>query len=158
MGGNSSLPGLSKLLGEELALLRDFVSALKSEQALLVGGEIDRLTPILDEKGRLAADLGQRIARRSQALATAGLQADNAGMEAWLAGQSAAARADWEAILTLAREARLLNEINGKLINTRMQHNQLALSVLQSASNQVMLYGRDGQQLPGSGGRHFGAA
>jgi flagellar biosynthesis protein FlgN len=162
MSGNSSLSGISSLLTEEFALLRDFVSALKSEQELLVGGEIDRLTPILDEKGRLAADLGQRIERRNQALASAGLETDKAGMEAWLAGQTAAARAatraTWEAILTLAREARLLNEINGNLIKTRMQHNQQALSVLQAASNQVLLYGRDGQKLPGSGGRHFGAA
>ncbi len=158
MSANSSLSGLSRILIEELALLRDFIAALKSEQDLLVGGEIDSLTPILEEKGRLAAELGQRIARRNQALSSAGMESEKASMAVWLAGQPAATQAGWEAILSLAKEARLMNEINGNLIKTRMQNNQQALAVLQAASNQVLLYGKDGQQLSGSGGRHFGAA
>ena len=158
MSGNPPLSGLSRLLNEELALLSDFVSALKREQEALVGGKIDLLKALLEEKDRLAAELGQRIDSRNQTLSAAGLETDKAGMEVWLTGQPKPAREDWHAILTLAKEARLLNDINGNLINTRMQQNQQALAVLQSASNRTMLYGPDGQQLSSGGGRHLGAA
>jgi len=158
MNGHTQLSGLSPLLCEERSQLRDFVSALKREQEVLIAGEIDRLTPVLEEKSRLAADLGKLLDRRNQILASAGVKTDKFGMEAWLAGQPPAIRADWESLLALSREARLQNEINGNLIQTRMEHNQQALSVLQVASKQTLLYGPDGQSLPGSGGRHFDSA
>ena len=158
MADKPELSGLPRLVIEELGLLRQFVSALTSEQALLVAGDIDRLPPILAEKSRLAASLGEFANRRNQALASAGLETDKAGMEVWLAGQDQPTRSAWNDILGLARDARRENEINGNLIKTRMQHNQQALSVLQAASKQALLYGPDGQQRPAEGGRDFGVA
>ena len=158
MADKPEISGLSDLVVEELRLLRKFVAALTGEQALLVAGDIDRLSPILAEKSRLAAGLGEYASRRNQALASAGLEGDQAGMEVWLAGQDQATRSAWDEILGLAREARRENEINGNLIKTRMQHNQQALSVLQAASKQALLYGPDGQQRPADGGRDFGVA
>lgn len=151
---------LSRLLADELALLREFVALLGREQQALIPGDIDRLLPLAEEKTRLATVLGRMAGARNQALAGAGLAADKAGMEAWLTsqGQATPSRADWAALLALAAEAKLQNEINGKLIATRLQHNRHALAVLHAAADQAMLYGPDGQPHATGSGRHLGAA
>ncbi len=151
---------LSRLLADELALLREFVALLGSEQQALIPGDIDRLLPLAEEKTRRAAALGRIADARTKALAAAGLAASKAGMEAWLASQEPAApsRADWAALLALAAEAKLQNEINGKLITNRMQHNRHALAVLHAAADQATLYGPDGQPHVTGSGRHLGAA
>jgi len=153
---SSSLPGLIK---DELALLRRFVSLLQSEEQALIPGDLDRLLPLAEEKSRLAMALGQLADARNRTLAEAGLATDKAGIESWLSSQERASpsRGDWAALLALAAETRLQNELNGKLIATRMQHNQRALAVLHAAASQAMLYGPDGQQRPLAGGRDFGA-
>lgn len=154
------MPTLSRLVADELSLLREFVALLVAEQRALIPGDLDRLLPLAEEKSRLATALGKLADARNQALAGAGLATGKAGMEAWLSSQERAApsRGDWTALLALAAEAKLQNEINGKLISTRMQHNQRALAVLHAAADQAMLYGPDGQPHPIGGGRHFGAA
>jgi len=154
------LSDLSRLLAEELALLREFVALLGREQQALIPGDIDHLLPLAGEKTRMAAALGRFTDARNKALAEKGLAADKAGIEAWLSSQdqTAPSRADWAALLALAAEAKLQNEINGKLIATRMQHNRHALAVLHAAADQAMLYGPDGQSQAIGSGRHLGAA
>ncbi|OIQ97322.1 FlgN protein [mine drainage metagenome] len=152
----SPLPALIK---DELALLRQFVTLLQDEQRALVEGELERLLPLAEEKSRLATELGRLAVARNQALAALGLAADKSGMDAWLVGQAPTvpSRGHWAELLSLATETRRQNELNGKLINTRMQHNQRALAVLAAATSQAMLYGPDGQQRPLTSGRDFGA-
>jgi len=152
---------LGQLVGEELVALRAFVGILQKEQQALIDGDLERLTPLIDEKTSHAGRLGQLAEQRNQVLAAAALALDRAGMESWLAQQSAAAKASqgtWENLLTLTAEARALNESNGKLIATRLQHNQQTLSALLAAGNQATLYGPDGHTQASGGGRLFGAA
>lgn len=154
------LTALPRLVAEELAQLRVFVTALQREQQSLVDGHLDNLLPLAEEKSRIAASLGSLAEQRNKALAAAGLAADKTGMMDWLTSQpkSAASRAEWDNLLELAAEARRLNELNGKLIATRMQHNQQALAVLHAAVNRAMMYGPDGQQHTSGFGRHLGTA
>ena len=150
---------LPELIKDELALLRRFVTLLQEEQQALIEGDLERLLPLAEEKSRQANALGQLAVGRNQVLSAQGLTADKRGMDAWLGSQAktSPARNDWAALLALAAETRRLNELNGKLISTRMQHNQRALAVLAAATNQAMLYGPDGQQRPPTGSRDFGA-
>lgn len=126
----------------------------------MVAGEIDRLTPLIEEKALIAGRLTPFAESRKQTLAAAGLTADRAGMEKWLARLAAGdpARKTWQTLVALSSEAQSLNESNGKLIAMRMQHNQQALNVLLAAANQASLYGPDGQTKPSGGGRLFGSA
>ena len=151
---------LSRLIIEELALLREFVALLGREQQALIPGDIERLLPLAEEKSRQAAALGRLADARNQLLQKAGLAPDKSGMETWLASQepTAPSRADWATLLTLAAEAKLQNEINGKLIDNRMRHNRHALAVLHAAADQAMLYGPDGQAHATGSGRSLGAA
>ncbi len=152
---------LAKSLSDELKLLRIFVDILQKEQQALVDGDIDRLMPLVTEKTNLSNRLSQLSLQRNQTLATAGFPTDRNGMESWLARQAKPARSsltEWENLLTLASEARTLNQVNGTLIATRLQNNQQALSVLLEASNQAALYGPDGQTTTSGSGRQLGSA
>lgn len=153
---------IAGILADELAALRGFVALLKTEQGILVDGNADGLAALIDEKSALTTRLGDCARRREAALAARDLSPDRPGMEAWLASlpADAIARRDWHELLPLAAEARRLNELNGKLIGTRLQHNQQALAALTSATERAMTYGPDGQTTasPGGTGRILGSA
>ena len=156
---------LARGLEEELLLLKSFIDILQREQQALTGGDIQLMLSLGDEKSRLATQLGLSSERRSSQLATAGFSSDRSGMESWLnqaTTQSSSplpsVRTWWSELLTLAAQARDLNETNGRLIDMHLQHNQQALNTLLSATNQAMLYGPDGQAHARQGGRLFGSA
>lgn len=115
-------------LKEEFKALQAFVGLLRREQALLTEGDVDALPPLLAEKSALVDRLNRMPPSREAAF------------------------------LSLAAEARALNETNGKLIALHMQRTQKALSVLMAAADRGMTYGPDGQQQVGGGGRSFGSA
>lgn len=158
------MPGtpLPRLLADELDALRAFVALLKLEQESLVAGQVDALLGLIEQKSALATRLSDCSAQREAALAQLALPPGRAGMEAWFETAPAAAesRQRWSDLLPLAAAARELNELNGKLIGTRLQHNQQALTALLGAAEQAMTYGPDGHtQLGGSsGGRSRGSA
>ena len=152
---------LAKLVGDELAELRTFVGVLQKEQQALSEGDIDRLMALVADKTSLSSHLGQLAEQRNEMLVAAGFPRDRAGMDGWLTQQTLNAqttRSNWQNLLTLAAEARALNETNGTLIGTHLQHNQQALNALLTAGNQAALYGPDGQTRPSGGGHLFGAA
>lgn len=139
---------------QELAALERFTEVLRQEQSALVDIDVDALTALSREKLKLAEELNALGSHRAALLKQSGLSADVAGMEAWLSDKPAAARQHWEALIEKARAAQNLNQTNGKLIQTRLQHNQQALNALMSAADQAGIYGPDGQSrstLPGSG-------
>lgn len=150
------MPGspLPRLLADELDALRAFVALLEQEQESLVAGQVDALLGLIEQKSVLATRLGDCSTRREAALGQMGLPAGRAGMEAWLASAPPAAesRQQWNELLPLAATARELNELNGKLIGTRLQHNQQALTALLGAAEQAMTYGPDGHTQLGGGG------
>lgn len=140
--------------------MREFVALLQKEQQALVAGDIDGLTPLINDKTGVASRLAKFAEQRNQMLAAASLPATRKGMDAWLAhlAPTDPVRKVWQSLVTLTAEAQALNDSNGKLIAMRLQHNQQALNVLLAAANQASLYGPDGQTKSTGGGRLFGAA
>lgn len=157
-GSPSPLP-LQNLIAEEVAQLRNFLVLLEQEQQTLVAGDVERLLPLAEDKNKLFGRLAQLGAARGKALTAGGFAADRQGMEGWLARQPDAGGAGraWQELLSLAGKARALNQINGKLIATRLADNQQALSTLMAAANQAALYGPDGQARPLGSGRSLGS-
>lgn len=109
-------------------ILEAFIAILRREQEALACGDIDALAPLIAEKNALGEQLKQISAAEAAQLRD------------------------------LAREARALNEANGKLIALRLQHNRQALNVLRSAADAAVTYGPDGQQQSSLGGRSLGSA
>ena len=129
------------------------VELMKQEQTLLVAADADGLAELTPRKNTLLQQLAALSAQRHAALAAAGCEASEAGMEPWLAvGGSAEARAQWEALLVQARDAKELNRVNGMLINKQLAHNQGVLNALRMPAGLDAggVYGASGQTV-GSG-------
>jgi flagella synthesis protein FlgN len=131
------------------------LALMKQEQALLVAADADGLAELTPRKNALLQQLADLSAQRHAALSAAGCEGSEAGMEPWLAvSGNLEARAQWEDLLVLAREAKELNRVNGMLINKQLAHNQGVLNALRmpagagAASGGV--YGASGQTI-GSG-------
>lgn len=148
---------LAHSLAAETARLHDFVLLLQNEQETLMRGEVDKLIELSRRKSEQIIILSQMAEGRTRFLATQGCSS----MEQWLgclsADEAVTLSATWKKLLDEAREAQHLNQTNGIMIETRLQHNQKALAVLQAAASQTSIYGPDGQTHQGTGlGRPLG--
>ncbi|MBL8480826.1 MAG: flagellar protein FlgN [Rhodocyclaceae bacterium] len=144
---------IDELLGQEARSLRAVTTVLYAEQRALKSRAADQLPALAEQKGELYGDLAAMERLRQMFFSRLGVHPDQSGVQNWLARQgSAAAREAWNEILQLAREARDVNAINGKLIDEQMQTNRQALAVLVAASDRAGSYGPDGR--PVAFGRH----
>lgn len=148
---------LVQVLEAERRLIAQFVDLLAREEALLVAGETDLVVALTHEKTALFQQLQRQHDARAMLVVSLGGSNDDAGMRAVCARQPDALR-NWDAIIESGREAHARNELNGKLITERMQHNQAALSALLSAADQPQLYDAGGAARPTGRGRHLGSA
>ena len=129
------------------------IALMKQEQTLLVAADADGLVELTPRKNTLLQELADLSSQRHAALVAAGCEGSEAGMEPWLAvGGNEDARAQWEALLELARQAKELNRVNGMLINKQLAHNQGVLNALRTpaGAQSTGVYGASGQTL-GSG-------
>jgi flagella synthesis protein FlgN len=152
---------LADLLADEIREVGGFIQLLREEQQLLASsGNADALLPLIERKSEFAQRLRSIADQRERLLSAQQLPAGRQGMEAYLAAQSGkkALHDQWRALLSLGKEARALNELNGKLINVHWQHNQNALAAMMAAADSAMVYGPDGQQTGGGGRRLLSSA
>ena len=148
---------VARLLADEVSLLDDFIVVLKREESLLLDTKTDALVELAEQKTAVYRRLQFLSDQRSRLFAAARLELNDASMSAALAND-ATALANWQKLLELAAEAAQRNQINGKLISEKMQHNQQALTVLMAAASQPgATYGPDGQSRPHLSGRRFGS-
>lgn len=154
------MTGLLRVLEAEADAVSRFIELLKLEQAALASGDIDKIVGFTQDKTTLASELTSLSNQRNSTLASLGLEADRAGVEAWFERHppNVRTRNAWSRILSLASEARELNRVNGGLIQTRLQYNAQALAAMQGASRSLDLYGPDGQTAPLLSGRINDAA
>lgn len=150
---------IADILTQELAALRVFVDLLHKEQSLLVSPASDGLGHLAEEKSRGALALGQFAAARDRELSKLNFPNGRAGMDAWsISTTGIPFQRAWGDLLGLAAQARALNETNGKLIASHLQHNQQSLTALLAAADKTATYGPDGQAKPSVGGRSLGSA
>ena len=108
------------------------------------------LSSLVHSKKATIAQIHQFSTQLSQVLSTEKLQLTPSGVTDFfkkaetLNLDTSTSSADWQEILTIARQCRLLNENNGASINLLMQHSQRALHILQGKSQQATTYGADG--------------
>ncbi|PKO58012.1 MAG: flagellar protein FlgN [Betaproteobacteria bacterium HGW-Betaproteobacteria-13] len=148
---------IALLIEAEAIQLREFLDHLQREEALLVSGDTEGLLALTTTKTERYRQLQRLHDDRALLLGRLGLPNKDASIRQ-VCAQLPRVLARWDEVIELAREARTRNELNGKLINERMQHNQAALSVLLSAANHPQLYDADGQSRPSGGGRILGSA
>ena len=136
------------------------VELMKQEQQFLVAADADGLDELTPRKVALVQELAQLSRQRHGALSGAGFLASEAGMEPWLAtqGDDPSVRAAWKQLLALTLEAKVLNRVNGMLINRQMAHNQTVLNALRTptaGAADSTLYGAKGQTFGSAPTRRF---
>lgn len=159
--GETLVQRLDRLIDAEANLLQAFVGLLQREQDALTQGDLDALQPLAADKTSGAQRLARCAQERNLLLAAAHLPMDRAGMDAFLAGRSAndPTTRRWDRLLELAAQASELNRVNGTLIQTRLQHNQQALSALLRHTDAPLgLYGPDGHSQGITGSRTLASA
>ena len=134
-------------LEREVEVTGALLALLRQEQTRLTEVDIAGVTDLLNEKALLVANATDLAVARHHALAAAGFEASEAGMQAWIATldkQSKAVQC-WMRLLDLAREAKEINRTNGLLISQQLARNDAALSVLHGTTQTSNVYGPNGQ-------------
>jgi len=145
-------------LHAERDALKAFVTLLETEQQALINGDSEPLMALADSKTQAAQALNNIAASRDHELRALGMTPANGDLTAWLKIHAANALPLWQDIQQLAEQAQQLNRTNGILIQTKLRHNQQALTVLSNAASRTgALYGPDGQHNIPTSGRTLGS-
>lgn len=152
---------LREAIAAEAAAMIAFVSLLEAEKQLLLDGDAEQLLVNVEKKTALVAQLTQAGNQREQALTDLGAENSRASVNEFMARQDSDLQSAWATLLELAKTANQLNSTNASLVNSRLQHNQQALSVLLGAAGVSpgdAVYGPDGHQKHGNIPRPLGSA
>ncbi len=145
------LAELTSRLHTERDALRAFVTLLETEQQALLGGQPEQLLKLAGDKTQAVHELNKLANARN-------VGTEPSGMETWLQTHAAGSLPLWREIQQLATHSRQLNHINGELIQSKLRHNQQALTVLHLAARSASgLYGPDGQTNLPTSGRSLGS-
>lgn len=144
---------LQRLLTEEIALYTRLTELLRNEQQALTQGVADEIVQITAAKGECVNGIQSCENQRQQLLQQTGLDGllQRQTTDTPL-GQS------WQQLTTLASQARELNQLNGRIINMRLQRTQEALAVLRNNDSTTPVYGPDGQAQGSGKGRPLTSA
>jgi flagellar biosynthesis/type III secretory pathway chaperone len=134
-------------IAAEVSGCEAFKRTLLAEQQALIDGDVDALAKITDKKNSTTDLLNAAAEQRLARVKAVGFTADKDGMQKWIqsTGVGSAPNKSWKSLLTLAAEIQHINEVNGKLIHTRLQVTERTLSVLLAAVNKANLYGPSGR-------------
>lgn len=140
---------------EEIEAGTALLEVLRQEQENLIAANIEALGALTEEKTRLFSRMSELAMQRQRALASQGFEDSPAGFEAYLKTTPSLSEA-WEELMTIAREGKELNRVNGMLIGQHMARNQTALNALKGGDQSAgALYGPNGQAATGTASRRF---
>ena len=132
----SHIDALLQCVDEQSALLNDFIQTLEAEGALLLETPSDEaLAALTTRKNDYARRLAELDQARAAALAGLGHADDRAGIEAACADRPDL-QAAFDALFERVEQASALNQTNGQILKTFMDHNQQALDTLRGLMGQ----------------------
>ena len=158
MTKNTPATDFTSRLNAERESLRSLVTLLDTEQQALIDGDTEQLLVLSDSKTRAVHELNKLANERKNYLLAFSAEIKDRGIVAWLQSHLAGSLPAWQDIQQLVEKMQNLNRINGSLIQTKLRHNQQALSVLLNVTNSAQgLYGADGQPHLRSSSRILGS-
>jgi flagellar biosynthesis/type III secretory pathway chaperone len=143
---------IESLLTLELELVRKFIDCLVKEQAVLSKDKVHDLQSITDCKNQLLGEMIDLTDQRNALLRQAGFPDNVDGLKTWLAlNASPSNKSVFDSLRSLSAQAKMLNESNASLVNSRLQATQQALSILLPQEQAPSLYNLQGQSSQRSG-------
>jgi flagellar biosynthesis protein FlgN len=146
---------MSKLIAEESTGLGHLIELLEHEHGLLVAGDAVALGAAINERQRCVGRIARVDDERRAMCRARNLTLDAKGLESLLrwcdpAGMLAAR---WAECAAAAARCRMLNDRNGALVGTQLQHVRARLGTLIQAGRETLTYRRNGAYSQGTVGR-----
>ncbi len=150
------LQELNHLIEAERTGYLELISLLEQEQRLLISGTAHKLEAIAQKKAQALQELDSLGQQRGDHMRVLGI-VSLAAWRKWLADKPLLAA--WLGLEVLVEKAKLINEINGKLIAIHMEQVDASLEVLFTSDQSTFAYRRDGAARSAvTGGRRIGSA
>lgn len=148
---DKTYPITEKLLSNGLKSTQKLFELLQAEyEQLKARTDPNALNEIAAHKRNAVVQLEQFSKQLGQVLATEKLLVSQEGMQQYLATAKAAglniaeSQRSWQAIVTLSKDCRSLNEKNGASIDLLGRHTQRAMQILRGKPQLHTTYGPDG--------------
>ena len=148
------MPPVAAIIKQEIEQISRLIAVLNNEQDILKRGEVGSLPETTAQKSELVEKLNALERERLNALDPADDAQGRGAMEKWLLRHpDDLTAASWKQLLDLAREAKVLHELNGQLVHQHLRQTSEALSILTQQFDKPTLYGSSGQTLQATGSR-----
>lgn len=147
--------GIKGILEREIDAVSRFLLLLENEQIALKSAQPESLPSISQQKSELIIELNALETERCQQIGLVGAAEDaRTAMQRWLdqPGTPVDLGSTWARLLELARQAKAMSELNGKLVILHLEQTNQALAAL-SRRQPSGLYSSDGQTSGYSGSR-----
>lgn len=150
---------MSKLIADESAGLVQLSALLEHEHGLLAAGDVTNLNAAINERQRCVGRIARIDEERRAMCSALKVSADAKGLEAllrWCDPQGTLA-SRWAECAAAATRCRVLNDRNGALVTTQLQHVRARLGALLQSTRETLTYHRNGAYSQGSVGRMLAA-
>ena len=146
---------MATLITEESTGLAQLIDLLEHEHGLLVAGDAVALGAAINERQRCVGRIA-RVDEERQAMCRArNLPLDATGLESLLrwCDPAGTLSARWAECAAAATRCRMLNDRNGALVGTQLQHVRARLGTLIQSSRETLTYRPNGAYSQGAVGR-----
>lgn len=145
----TSAQQLSNILIAEENSAAQLLSLLKAERDALTASDMEVIDKMTAEKQPLVIKLEQIGRQREGLLKQQGFPAGKAGLDAFIANQSAQVASALKVLVTKLRTTayacKEFNQVNGGIVNVNRQYLQKAMSILRGRDATASSYGPGGE-------------
>jgi len=150
---------MSLLISEEVSGLAQLGTLLEHEHGLLAAGDVVSLEAAINERQRCVGRISRIDEERRAMCRALNVTLDAEGLEKlmrWCDPQGTLS-SRWSECAAAANRCRVLNDRNGALVSTQLQHVRARLSTLLQSTRETLTYRRNGGYSQGSLGRVLAA-
>jgi flagellar biosynthesis/type III secretory pathway chaperone len=146
---------MSKLITEETTGLAKLIELLEHEHGLLLAGDSVALAAAINERQRCVGRIQRVDDERRSMCKSLNLSLDAKGLEKLLRWCDPAGTLSnrWAECAAAANRCRMLNDRNGALVGTQLNHVRARLGVLIQQGRETLTYRRNGGYSAGTLGR-----
>jgi len=150
---------MSKLIGEEVSGLNQLGALLEHEHGLLAAGDVVSLEAAINERQRCVGRISRIDEERRAICRAVNVTLDAQGLEKLMrwCDPNGTLATRWAECSAAANRCRMLNDRNGALVSTQLQHVRARLSTLLQSTRETLTYRRNGGYSQGSTGRVLAA-